>query len=159
MTNYPESLLANMYADVVNGKKLIEAITTYSSNPDEIGKIFSTFPAEYSVYLVNESDTDLTNITIYTGGFASLDEDGVLELNRTTKEYGPLSRGEALFIETLDYRILDFVLWYDLTLQIQGPVEIKAKFSIFKAYALKKEILRYSDILREDAYRFPLTIG
>src|SRR3989344_2122518 len=127
--NKNEKILTKIHACVVGGEEQIQSRVSWSTNPAEVGKILGTFPAEYSVHLVNESANDLVGVSVFTGGSASSDEK-LIELNRTQKEYGPLKKGEALLLETLDYGLLDFVLWYELTMMFADGSDIKASFAI-----------------------------
>lgn len=151
--NENEKILTKIYVCVVAGEEQIQSRISWSTNPAEIGKIDATFPAEYSVYLVNDSDSDLANVNVYTGGFDG-SGDKLIELIRTQKDYGYLKKGKALLLETLDFGLLDFVLWYQLTLKLADGSDNKMSFSIEKAYALGEDIYRYSPILKQKGYHF-----
>ena len=51
-----------------------------------------TFPASYQVLLVNESDRDLANIELSTGGFDGTGDE-LVGLNWVERNLGPLKHG------------------------------------------------------------------
>jgi hypothetical protein len=150
-----EATITNIYACVVPSEEQVECRIIESTDPTQVGKIFSTAPAKYSVYLVNDSTSNVTSVHVSFGGFEG-SEDELLVLPETQKDYGPLKAGEALLLETIDCGLLDFVLWYQLTMHLVDRSSIKVTFSIFKSQALKKDIYHYSPILKEEAYHFSL---
>jgi hypothetical protein len=110
-------------------------------------------PIDYRAFLMNEGDHDLKSVEMYTGGFEG-SENGVTELNRLTRSLGELRRGNAVLIEELDIGILDFFLWYHFNLHFADDVQLKAWFSINKAYSLRSA--RYCPALKADTYYFSL---
>jgi hypothetical protein len=145
--------LRNMYAVVVPGDEQVDGQLVDCKT----GKVAKTIrlPADYKVYLVNEGDHDLANVEMHTGGFDGSSE-MLVELNRLTRSLGPLKCGQVLFLEELDYGMLDFVLWYHLDLYFADGARLKASFSIDKAYSLQRNRYQLCDPLKKEGYRFAL---
>jgi hypothetical protein len=102
-----------------------------------------------------QSNYDLTDVEMHTGGFEGPDE-MLVELNRVIRSLGPLKRGQALLLEELDYEMLDFVLWYHLDLYFADGARLKASFSIDKAHSLQRDRYQLCDPLKKEGYRFAL---
>ncbi len=115
-----------------------------------------TFPASYRVFLVNEGNRDISSIEMSTGGFEGT-ADTVTELNRLTKNLGPLKQGGSLLFEELDFGMLDFVLTYYFQLTFYDEVQIEGSFSIDKAYSLRPGRYRFSQALGREAFLFEMS--
>jgi hypothetical protein len=145
--------LRNIYALVLPGDEQVQGQFVDCKT----GKVTRTirFPANHKLYLINESNYDLTNVEMRTGGFEGSDE-MLVELNRVIRSLGPLKRGQALLLEELDYEMLDFVLWYHLGLYFADGARLKASFSIDKAHSLQRDRYQLCDPLKKEGYRFAL---
>jgi hypothetical protein len=130
-------------------------------NPEKPGRLAQflasrTFPASYRVFLVNEGNRDISSIEMSTGGFEGT-ADTVIELNRLTKDLGPLKQGGSLLFEELDFGMLDFVLTYYFQLTFYDEVQIEGSFSIDKAYSLRPGRYRFSQALGREAFLFEMS--
>jgi hypothetical protein len=63
-----EGKLLKIFGCVVPGEKRLQMRVRDSSDPDEIGNVLPDFPADYNVFLVNESDQDIAMVEMLTGG-------------------------------------------------------------------------------------------
>jgi hypothetical protein len=152
--------LSTIYGAVVPSDEKLDSKVVDYKNPEKPGRLAQflasrTFPASYRVFLVNESHHDISRIELSTGGFDGTGDE-LVELNRLTKNSGPLRRGESLLLEELDFGMLDFVLPYHLSLTFSDGGQVEGSFSIDKAYSLRPERYRLSKALKTEAYHFPL---
>jgi hypothetical protein len=104
---------------------------------------------------VNEGKGNIANVEMYTGGFDGSGE-SLIELNRWTKRLGALKSGGSLFIENLDYGMLDFVLWYHFDITFCDDARLKAWFQMTKGRSLTDENYRYVDALKDSGHCFAL---
>ena len=79
------------------------------------GSLSEMVPAYYDVYLVNNSECTIKQVEMRVGGHVG-DSDGVFQTAISRRCLGELASKSAIFLETLDYGMLDFVNWYDLDL-------------------------------------------
>ena len=56
----------------------------------------------YRLYLVNEGELDVASIGLYSGGFASDDEE-IVELERSNELHGPVRFNSALLLRELRF--------------------------------------------------------
>ena len=147
--------LSKIFAAVVPGEEQILARVVASSDPDQVGKT-TRGPEFYQLYLVNESNYDITKFRLRAGGFAHVDEDP-FDLGCSLIEFGALKRNAASSLEKLHAGLLDFVLTYELQLTFSDGGQLEAWFDIGKAYALREEIFHFCSVLNQKAYRFSLT--
>jgi hypothetical protein len=148
--------LQEIFGVVVPGDRQIQFKVTDDKNPDNPGPLAKflasqKFPASYRVFLVNSSNSDISKIEMETGGF-----EGIVQLNVVSKKLGPLGRGQTLLLETLNFEMLDFGLWYNFDILFSDGVELKAGFTISKAHSLKQGLFRTCAALGTGAYHFPL---
>lgn len=126
-----------------------------SNNPKNIGTYLEA-DKYFDLFLVNNSDYDICKIEMVAGGFASADED-LIELNNKTRDFENFWAKSIIKIEELNTSLLDFVLWNKMKICFNDNVYINAKFTIFKAYDLKKEVYVDIPILNQKAYKFEIT--
>jgi hypothetical protein len=136
---------------VVRGDDQVEFRCIDSSDPRRVGTTVSV-TADFKVFLVNESDHDLTNIEMSTGGF-----EGDSQLNRVTKNLGALKRSDVLLLDELDYGMLDFNIWYHFLLTFPD-IQLKAWFDIGRTHSLTHERYRYCDVLKKEGYYFGMKL-
>src|ERR1044072_5462928 len=147
--------LEKIFAAVAPGESAVLARVVDASSPAEIGKTI-VGPEFYRLLLVNEGDLDISSVASYSGGFATEDDDTVLELEKRNEVYGELPRTSALLLQKLDHGMLDFLLWYYLKLTFADDTQLFAKFDIAKAYALREANRRLIPVLKDYAYVFEL---
>src|SRR5437762_9333827 len=102
--------LKKIFAAVVPGQAEVVGRVVHARNPADLGKTISG-PKMYRLYLVNEGELDVTSIGLYSGGFAS-DDEQIVELERSNELHGPVRFNSALLLRELRFGMLDFVLWY-----------------------------------------------
>ena len=153
--NSPEKRLNKIYAGVVPSQEQFE-MRVYSDLEMTKQKKSIFTPNDYTVYLVNESNLPLDTLEINTGGFDG-SGDVLVEMKPFNKSYSGIKPGGYVQIESLDFGMLDFVLWYKLKLKFSDGVALASEFSINKAYALRKDIFQYCAALKTKGYKFQLS--
>ncbi|MFH1598299.1 MAG: hypothetical protein ABIB97_04505 [Patescibacteria group bacterium] len=146
--------LVGLYALLVASQKQRELVCYEGLERKKRKGSFFT-PDNYKLYLVNESKFILDKVEIELGGFEGSD-DVLIELNPANKTYTDFRPGKFVKIDKLDMGMLDFMLWHKLKIQFSDGIIVGAQFTIGKAYALKKDILKYSATLDRKGYCFPL---
>lgn len=146
--------LEKIFAAVVPGQAEVVGRVVRTSNPADVGKTISG-PKIYRLYLVNEGELDIASIGLYSGGFAS-EDDEVVELEKSNELYGAVHSNSVFLLRELPFGMLDFVLWYYVKLTFADDTQLIAKFEIPKAYGLRKQNRRFITALAEDAYVFEL---
>ena len=144
--------LEKIFAAIVPGQAEIVSRVVRSSNPADVGKTISG-PKIYRLYLVNEGELNIASIGLYSGGFAS-EDDEVVELERSNELHGAVDSNSALLLRELPFGMLDFVLWYYVKLTFADDTQLIAKFDIPKDYGLREQNRRFITALAEDAYVF-----
>ena len=150
--------LQEVFAAVVPSDETFQFKITDEShpeNPKSLAKFLASLshPVSYQVFLVNASGHDISEIGMQSGGF-----EGAAQLNVVRRKLRPLEKGQALLIEQLDFEMLDFVLWYHLDISFTDHNQLKAVFSINKAYSLRKDRFQLCTVLGKEAYHFPLAL-
>src|SRR5207248_188242 len=105
--------LEKIFAAVVPGESEVVGRVVHASDPAEVGKTI-TGPRFYRLFLVNQGELDIRSVAVYSGGFATEDEDSVVELERSQQLHGAAAAHSALLLQELHFGLLDFVLWYYL---------------------------------------------
>jgi hypothetical protein len=139
---------------IAANEQTISARVVRSSNPNNIGKIISS-PAFYELYLINESEFELTRVDLTRSTFRG-EGDNPIELKRFTTNLGLLKCGRALLIEQLDVEGLDSVIRYDLEMRFIDRTRHKATFQVSKATVFVESAYRYFSTLNTEAHAFSL---
>ena len=151
-----DNRLEQVFCAVVPSDDQIKLKVTEEKNagPGSLSEILAdrSFPKSYEVFLVNESDYDISGVDMETGGF-----EGGIQLNVVRRKLGPIKRGETLSIEELDFEMLDFVVWYVLKFSFSDGTQINAQFTIHKGYSLTQDRYRSCSASGKRAYLFVLT--
>jgi len=151
-----DNRLQQVFCAVVPSDDQIKLKVTEEKNagPKYLSEILAdrSFPKSYEVFLVNESDYDISGVDTETGGF-----EGGIQLNVGEKKTGPIRRVEILPIEELDFEMLDFVVWYVLKFSFSDGTQINAQFTIHKGYSLTQDRYRSCSALGKHGYFFVLT--
>ncbi len=111
--------------------------------------------AYYNLYLVNESKSSISQVSVNMGGYESYDDE-LIQTNTVNRIFVNIPSGTRILMDQFDYGMLDMVLWHELELKFTGHDSFRASFVIMKAYALKKEIYVFSKIVGAWGYRFDL---
>jgi hypothetical protein len=147
--------LEKIFAAVVPGEAEVVGRVVGASDPVKFGKTIEG-PRYYRLFLVNQGELDIRSVAVYSGGFATEDDNNVVELERLQKLYGPLAACSALLLQEMHFGLLDFVLWYYLKMTFADETQLTAKFDIPKAYGLRESNRRFVPELTAQAYVFEL---
>ena len=128
---------------------------TDGSDKDKIGIYTAAFPASYKVYLVNESQYAVVRVEMKSDGFDGSGED-LVTLNALSRSFGAVPTDQALFLEELDYGLLDFVINYHLDLYLEDGDRVPVEATLFKAPGLKAETLSFVESLGATAYHLEI---
>jgi hypothetical protein len=147
--------LEKIFAAVVPGETEVVGRVVDASDPAQVGKTIEG-PRYYRLFLVNQNELDIRSVAVYSGGFATEDDDNVVELERSQKLHAGIAAHSALLLQQLHFGLLDFVLWYYLKMTFADESQLIAKFDIPKSYGLRETNRRLVAELKEYAYVFEL---
>lgn len=129
---------------------------------EQVDKVFAALVRNedhtFDVYLINPTDKYYTKVMYYTGGFASQDDDNLVETSRVVKDKGELPPHFALLIDKTDVYELDFVIWYWLDLH---PYRVydglkKVSFSLPKGGYGDRDNPQFLPVLNKKGLRIEL---
>ena len=140
-------ILKNLYAFVLPTDKKRQSVLYQSSKKPQKFEIVE----EYETYLVNDSEYRIDKVEMLVGGFASQDDEGLLETSKTNKNLGQLDSKKAVLLEALDFGMLDFMNWYELDLYLGNKDYIKISFA-FNGWQLTKDNFKQMPVLNKKGY-------
>lgn len=123
-----------------------------------VGFVIDRENYKFDVYLINPTNKHYKRVVLFTGAFAS-EEEELLQTSRLVKEKGELLPNSALLIDSSDLGELDFVIWYNLDLYPSGAVSPEMlSFSILKyPWDYKRKVINLP-ILNKEGMRIDLEI-
>lgn len=141
------NLLKNLYACITPTDKKRQSVLYQENKEPQIFDIIE----EYEVYLVNYSEYDIEKVEMLVGGYASQDDEGLLETSKTNRDLGQLVSKDFILLETLDFGMLDFMNWYNLDLYLENEYCIKISFA-FNGWHLTKDKFEEMPLLNKKGY-------
>lgn len=145
------NLLKNLYAAVMPLNKDGQ-IASYDLKSDK-----KHFTSRYEVYLINDSKYPIEKVEMLVGGYASQDDEGLLETSKNIKDFGRLDSKKALLLENLDFGMLDFMNWYHLDLHLNERECLKIWFE-FNGMNIREQFLKEMPVFNKLGYNIELDL-
>lgn len=107
----------------------------------------------FTVYFVNNTDEEITNLSYETGGFATFDDE-LVQTEIHKKNLGRVEPNSAVIVETDDEGAFDFVINFSFHLELGDGKKEEQDFTIGKYLSGGKKPLDSLPVLDQFGYAF-----